>query len=171
MSVRLFTTSNKIKIVEVGPRDGLQNEKKAVPTPIKVSLINLLTSSGLPVIETTSFVKASVIPQMSDNAQVFQSIKKGNSTSYPVLTPNLNGYKQAIACGASEVAIFGSASESFSQRNINCSISESLDRFKKVCDLAKSDNVLVRGYISCVLGCPYEHNVDPEVFVINLGCS
>ncbi len=148
-----------VKIVEVGPRDGLQNEKSPVPTDTKVELINRLADAGLPVVEATSFVSPKWVPQMADASDVMQRITRKPNVSYPVLTPNLKGFETAIAVGAQEVAIFGAASESFSQRNINCSIAESLERFAPVMDAAKAANVRVRGYVSCVLGCPYEGEI------------
>jgi isopropylmalate/homocitrate/citramalate synthase len=151
-----------VKIVEVGPRDGLQNEKSPVPTDVKVELINRLSDAGLPVVEATSFVSPKWVPQMADASEVMQRITRRSNVSYPVLTPNLKGFESAIAVGAQEVAIFGAASESFSQRNINCSIAESLERFAPVMDAAKTANVRVRGYVSCVLGCPYEGDISAD---------
>ncbi|TPX36007.1 hydroxymethylglutaryl-CoA lyase [Synchytrium microbalum] len=151
-----------VKIVEVGPRDGLQNEKTHIPASTKISLINSLASAGLPVIESASFVSPKWIPQMGDATQVMTGITKLPDTNYPVLTPNIKGYEAAIKAGAKEVAIFGAASEAFSKKNINCSIAESLERFKEVAERAKRDGIAVRGYISCVLGCPYEGDVQPE---------
>ncbi|KAI8608905.1 hypothetical protein BC830DRAFT_906309 [Chytriomyces sp. MP71] len=150
-----------VKIVEVGPRDGLQNEKTLVPTPVKVALINKLAATGLPVIEATSFVSPKWVPQMGDASQVFAQIVKRKGVSYPVLTPNLKGFEAALAVGVKEVAVFGAASESFSKTNINASIAESLERFKVVMEAAKANNVRVRGYVSCVLGCPYEGEISP----------
>ncbi|CAG5866295.1 hydroxymethylglutaryl-CoA lyase, mitochondrial [Menidia menidia] len=152
----------KVKIVEVGPRDGLQNEKTLVPTEAKIHLINMLSESGLPVIEATSFVSPKWVPQMADQLEVMKGIKKKQGVSYPVLTPNLKGFQAAIKAGASEVAIFGAASELFSKRNINCSVDESLQRFDEVMKAAKEASVPVRGYVSCVVGCPYEGKVAPE---------
>ncbi|MCL4136814.1 UNVERIFIED_CONTAM: hypothetical protein GTU68_000143 [Idotea baltica] len=152
----------KVKIVEVGPRDGLQNEKKLVPTPVKVEFINKLSETGLLSIEATSFVSAKWVPQMGDHSEVLAGILKKKGVSYPVLTPNLRGFKAAVESGADEVAIFGAASETFSQKNINCSIDESLKRFQEVMDAAKSEGVKVRGYVSCVCGCPYEGETPPQ---------
>ncbi|XP_075056708.1 3-hydroxymethyl-3-methylglutaryl-CoA lyase, cytoplasmic [Mixophyes fleayi] len=149
-----------VKIVEVGPRDGLQNEKDFVPTDIKIELINRLSEAGLPVIEVTSFVSSKWVPQMSDHTEVMKSIKKLSGVQYPVLTPNIQGFHSAIAAGAKEVSVFGAASQSFSEKNINCSIEESMGRFEEVIKSACSINVPVRGYVSCVLGCPYEGNID-----------
>ena len=152
----------QVKIVEVGPRDGLQNEKQVVPTEIKIELIERLADAGLRVIEATSFVSPKWVPQMGDNTAVLRGIKRHASTVYPVLTPNLQGFDAAVEAGATEVAIFGAASESFSRKNINCSIAESLNRARPIFEAAASRAVRVRGYISCVLGCPYEGNVDPR---------
>ncbi|XP_022095199.1 hydroxymethylglutaryl-CoA lyase, mitochondrial-like [Acanthaster planci] len=150
-----------VKIVEVGPRDGLQNEKEIVGTETKVELINRLSGTGLKVIEATSFVSPKWIPQMADHTEVMQSIEKRDGVSYPALTPNVQGLKSALQSGAKEVAIFGAASETFSRKNINCSIWESIDRFQSVMDVAKQAGIPVRGYVSCVLGCPYEGKVLP----------
>ncbi|XP_072465385.1 hydroxymethylglutaryl-CoA lyase, mitochondrial isoform X2 [Notamacropus eugenii] len=151
----------KVKIVEVGPRDGLQNEKHILPSQLKIRLIDMLSEAGLPVIEATSFVSPKWVPQMADHAEVLQGIKKFPGISYPVLTPNLTGFQAAVAAGAKEVAIFGAASELFTKKNINCSIDESLERFEKVLSAAKAANIPVRGYVSCVLGCPYEGKISP----------
>ncbi|KAM9355408.1 hydroxymethylglutaryl-CoA lyase, mitochondrial [Pholidichthys leucotaenia] len=151
----------KVKIVEVGPRDGLQNEKVIVPTEAKIHLINMLSESGLPVIEATSFVSPKWVPQMADQVEVMKGISKKPGVSYPVLTPNLQGFQAAVKAGASEVAIFGAASELFSKKNINCSVDESLQRFDEVMKAAKEASVPVRGYVSCVVGCPYEGKVAP----------
>ncbi|KAI8055739.1 hypothetical protein BDF22DRAFT_671858 [Syncephalis plumigaleata] len=151
-----------VKIVEVGPRDGLQNEKQIVPTDVKVELIDRLTAAGLPVIEATSFVSPKWVPQMADAAEVMKRIQRHPTVSYPVLTPNLKGIEQALLADAKEVAIFGAASESFSKRNINCSIDESLAKFDEVISLARRHDVRVRGYVSCVLGCPYEGTISPN---------
>ncbi|MFO1433759.1 MAG: hydroxymethylglutaryl-CoA lyase [Candidatus Competibacteraceae bacterium] len=150
-----------VKIVEVGPRDGLQNEPKAVPTEVKIELIDRLSDAGLPVVEATSFVSPKWVPQMGDNTAVLTGIRRRQGTCYPVLTPNLKGFESALAAGAEEVAVFGAASESFSQRNINCSIAESLERFAPVMAAARQHGVRVRGYVSCVLGCPYEGEIAP----------
>ena len=153
---------SRVKIVDVGPRDGLQNEAQQVSTEIKVRLIEGLAEAGLPVVEATSFVSPKWVPQMADAADVMARIHRRPGVSYPVLTPNLKGFESALAAGAEEVAIFGAASESFSQRNINCAIAESLERFRPVVDAARQAGVRVRGYVSCVLGCPYEGDIAPE---------
>jgi len=152
----------KVRIVEVGPRDGLQNEKQEVPTKVKLELIERLADAGLPAVEATAFVSPKWVPQMADHTEVLEGIRRKPGVSYPVLTPNLKGFQAAHAAGATEVAIFGAASEAFSKKNINCSIAESLERFRPVADAAKLAGVKVRGYISCVLGCPYEGDVSPE---------
>jgi hydroxymethylglutaryl-CoA lyase len=150
-----------VKIVEVGARDGLQNEAQAVATEIKVELIRRLAAAGLPVVEATAFVSPKWVPQMSDHEAVLRSIHRRPGVSYPVLTPNLKGFEAAAAAGAEEVAIFGAASESFSKKNINCSIAESLERFEPVVAAARERGIRVRGYVSCVLGCPYEGEIAP----------
>ena len=152
----------KVRIVEVGPRDGLQNEKREVPAKVKLELIERLADAGLPAVEATAFVSPKWIPQMADHTEVLEGIRRKPGVSYPVLTPNLKGFQAALAAGATEVAIFGAASESFSKKNINCSIAESLERFRPVADAAREAGVKVRGYISCVLGCPYEGEVRAE---------
>ena len=146
----------------MGPRDGLQNERAEVPTAVKVELIERLADAGLAAVEATAFVSPKWIPQMADHTEVLERIRKKPGVSYPVLTPNLKGFEAARAAGATEVAIFGAASESFSRKNINCSIAESLERFKPVVDAAKAADVKVRGYVSCVLGCPYEGEIKAE---------
>jgi len=150
---------SKVKIVEVGPRDGLQNEKTPVSVDAKVGLIDRLSDAGVPVVEAGSFVSPKWVPQMASSDLVMQGIKRKSGVSYPVLTPNLKGFEGALAVGAEEVAIFGAASESFSQKNINCSIAESLERFEPVVAAAKENGIKVRGYVSCVLGCPYEGEI------------
>jgi hydroxymethylglutaryl-CoA lyase len=150
-----------VRIVEVGPRDGLQNEKAEVPTKVKLELIERLAGAGLRAIEATAFVSPKWIPQMADHTEVLEGIRREHGVSYPVLTPNLKGFQAALAAGAAEVAVFGAASESFSKKNINCSIAESLERFRPVADAAREAGVKVRGYISCVLGCPYEGAIAP----------
>ncbi|MGH8107750.1 MAG: hydroxymethylglutaryl-CoA lyase [Arenimonas sp.] len=151
--------NNAVRIVEVGPRDGLQNEKTIISVADKISLINRLSHCGFKTVEATSFVSPKWVPQLADAAEVFIGIEKVAGVSYPVLTPNLQGYERARAVGVTEVAIFGAASEAFSQKNINASIDESIERFIPVLEQAKSDNVKVRGYVSTVLGCPYQGDV------------
>ncbi|KAJ4722094.1 hydroxymethylglutaryl-CoA lyase, mitochondrial [Melia azedarach] len=151
-----------VKIVEVGPRDGLQNEKNIVPTAIKVELIRRLAASGLPVVEATSFVSPKWVPQLADAKDVMGAIKDLEGSRLPVLTPNLKGFKAAIAAGAKEVAVFASASEAFSKSNINCSIEESLARYRAVAHAAKELSIPVRGYVSCVVGCPVEGAIPPS---------
>ena len=153
---------SQVKIVEVGPRDGLQNEQQIVPTETKIELINRLADAGLRVIESTSFVSPKWVPQMGDNAAVMQGIARHPAAVYPVLTPNLQGFDAAIQAGATVVAIFAAASESFSRKNINCSIAESLKRFEPILSVASSLEIKVRGYVSCVVGCPYEGAIDPQ---------
>ena len=159
---RLSVLPARVKIVEVGPRDGLQNEKAMVATDIKVELIHRLCNAGLSVIEATAFVSSKWVPQMADASEVMAQITRKSGVSYPVLAPNMKGLEAAIASGATEVAVFGAASESFSQKNINCSIAESLDRFAPVTDAARKAGLAVRGYVSCVLGCPYEGDIAPH---------
>ncbi len=151
-----------VKIVEVGPRDGLQNEKQFVPTEIKVNLVNKLTNAGLKVVEVTSFVSPKWVPQMADAAEVLSGISRNDHVSYPVLTPNLKGFELAMAANVKEVAVFAAASESFSQKNINCSVEQSLQRFEPLMEQAAIQGIKVRGYVSCVLGCPYEGDIAPE---------
>lgn len=151
-----------VKIVEVGPRDGLQNEKAVIPLQDKVELVEGLAHAGCPVVETGSFVSPKWVPQMADSTEVFGAITRQPTTVYSALTPNLRGFEAAVAANADEVAIFGAASESFSQKNINCSIAESLERFEPVVAAAKEKGLRVRGYVSCVLGCPYEGDIAPE---------
>jgi hydroxymethylglutaryl-CoA lyase len=156
-----MTLPPRVRIVEVGPRDGLQNEKGEVPTAVKLELIERLADAGLRAIEATAFVSPKWIPQMADHTEVLERIRRRPGVAYPVLTPNLKGFEAARAAGATEVAVFGAASEAFSRKNINCSIAESLDRFRLVVQSALKENIRVRGYISCVVGCPYEGNVEP----------
>ncbi|XP_072979838.1 uncharacterized protein [Typha angustifolia] len=166
-----------VKIVEVGPRDGLQNEKNIVPTAVKIELIRKLVSSGLPVVEATSFVSPKWVPQLADAKDVMEAIRNIEGVKFPVLTPNLKGFDAAVAAGAKEVAVFASASESFSKSNINCSITESFARYRDVALAAKKVSIPVRGYVSCVVGCPVEGPVPPSnvAFVAkelyDMGCS
>lgn len=157
--------TNSISIVEMGPRDGLQNEKQIVDAATKVELIERLANTGLKNVEAGAFVSPKWVPQMAATDEVMATIERKRGVSYPVLTPNLKGYEGARAAKADTVAIFGAASESFSQKNINCSIAESLERFRPVVDAAKADGVRVRGYVSCVLGCPYEGKITPDQVV------
>ncbi|RUS24961.1 hypothetical protein BC938DRAFT_472823 [Jimgerdemannia flammicorona] len=164
-AVRFASTStpqNFVKIVEVGPRDGLQNEKQVVPTDVKVEFINRLADAGLSVVEATSFVSPKWVPQMADAYSVLTTIKRYPNVSYPVLIPNMKGLESAIAAGAKEVAIFTAASETFNKKNINCSVDESLDKFQAVIGKAKVEGIKVRGYVSTVLGCPYEGYISPD---------
>lgn len=166
----------QVKIIEVGPRDGLQNEKTAVDVDTKVALINRLTEAGLRTIEAGSFVSPKWVPQMAGSDQVFDQLPMHTATTYTALTPNIQGLERAIACGVREVAVFAAASESFSQKNINCSIAESIERFKPLTEEALANGLRVRGYISCVLGCPYEGTVDVEAVsaianqLLDMGC-
>lgn len=151
----------KVRIVEVGPRDGLQNEKQAIPTTAKIQLIEMLVDAGLTYIEAGSFVNPKWVPQMADSADVFSGITRKPHVIYAALVPNLQGYERAIAVNANEVAIFAAASDAFSQKNINCSISESIKRFDVLINAAHLQKIPVRGYISCVAGCPYSGEVNP----------
>ncbi len=151
----------EVTIVEVGPRDGLQSEQVEIPTADKVQLIDDLAAAGLSVIEAGSFVNPAWVPQMADSAAVFSAIARRPQVRYTALTPNLRGFERALEAGADEVAVFAAASESFSQRNINCSIGESLARFEPVMAAAQTAGIAVRGYVSCVLGCPYEGEISP----------
>jgi hydroxymethylglutaryl-CoA lyase len=151
--------SDQITIVEVGPRDGLQNEKQPIDVATKVELVDRLAACGLGFVEAGSFVSPKWVPQMAGSAEVMAGITRQTGTEYPVLTPNMKGYEAAKDAGAEIVAVFGAASESFSQKNINCSIAESIERFLPVIDAAKADGKRVRAYVSCVLGCPYEGEV------------
>ena len=160
-NVAMTSLPTKVRIVEMGPRDGLQNEPGTVPTAVKLELIDRLADAGLTAIESTAFVSPKWIPQMADHTEVLKGIRRRPGVTYPVLTPNLKGFEAALAAGAMEVAIFGAASESFSKKNINCSIAESLERFQPVAEAAAKNNVRVRGYVSCVVGCPYEGDIAP----------
>ena len=152
-------STDTVRIVEVGPRDGLQNEKTLISTADKITLIEQLAATGLRSVEATAFVSPKWVPQMADAAEVYAGIAKRDDVRYPVLVPNLQGYERARSVGVTEVAIFGAASEAFSKANINASIAESLERFAPVLDAAKRDGVAVRGYVSAVLGCPYQGEV------------
>jgi hydroxymethylglutaryl-CoA lyase len=153
---------DRVKIVEVGPRDGLQNEARPVPLAAKVELIDRLSEAGMPVIEAGSFVSPKWVPQMADTADVLAAIRRKPGVSYPVLVPNMQGLEAALAAGVDEIAVFGAASEGFSRKNINCSVAESIARFAPVVERALSKGVKVRGYVSCVLGCPYDGAVAPS---------
>src|SRR5690348_12665234 len=151
-----------VRVVEVGPRDGLQNEKALIPTEQKIRFIQMLADAGLPVVEATSFVSPRAIPQLSDASEVMNGIARLPTTSYPVLVPNVKGMERALAAGVRSIAVFTAASESFTRHNINATIAESLANFRPVIALAKQEAIPVRGYISTVFGCPYEGNVDPH---------
>ncbi|MEJ7747376.1 MAG: hydroxymethylglutaryl-CoA lyase [Luteimonas sp.] len=151
--------ADTVRIVEVGPRDGLQNEKTAIATADKIALIDRLSATGLQTVEATSFVSPKWVPQLADAADVFAGIARQPGVRYPVLVPNVQGYERARAAGAEEVAVFTAASEAFNQKNINASIDESIERFIPVLERAKADGVAVRGYVSTVLGCPYQGHV------------
>jgi hydroxymethylglutaryl-CoA lyase len=157
-----MTMPARVRLVEVGPRDGLQNEKAMVATDVKVAFIDFLTDAGFPAIEATSFVSPKWVPQMGDAADVMARIRRKAGVRYPVLAPNVKGFEAALAANADEVAVFVAASETFSRKNINCSIAESLERAAPVFAAARAHGVRVRGYISCVLGCPYEGRVAPD---------
>jgi hydroxymethylglutaryl-CoA lyase len=151
-----------VRIYEVGPRDGLQNEKVILPAAVKIELINRLSETGLTHIEATSFVSPKWVPQMGDATEVMAGIERRTGVIYPVLVPNEKGMEGALAAGATEIAVFAAASEGFSQKNINCSIAESLERFKPVIATAQKNNIKVRGYVSCVVGCPYDGAIAPD---------
>lgn len=151
-----------VRLVEVGPRDGLQNEAQPISVADKVQLVDALSAAGLSYIEVGSFVSPKWVPQMAGSAEVFAQIQRKPGVTYGALAPNLRGFEDALAAGVKEVAVFAAASEAFSQRNINCSISESLERFAPIMASAKQHGVSVRGYVSCVLGCPYEGAIAPE---------
>jgi hydroxymethylglutaryl-CoA lyase len=152
----------KVKLVDVGPRDGLQNEKEPVPAEVKIGLVHRLQDAGLREIEVTSFVSPKWVPQMGDNAEVMGGIERRPGVRYSVLTPNLKGFEAALASRPDEIVVFGAASEAFSQRNINCSIAESIERFAPVVEAARANGIYVRGAISVAVGCPYEGEVAPE---------
>lgn len=156
-----MTIPSKVRLVEVGPRDGLQNEKQPISVADKVRLVDDLSAAGLSYIEVGSFVSPKWVPQMAGSAEVFAQIQQLPGVTYAALTPNLKGFEAALAAGVKEVAVFAAASEAFSQKNINCSISESLQRFLPLMDAAKQQGIRVRGYVSCVLGCPYEGTIAP----------
>jgi hydroxymethylglutaryl-CoA lyase len=149
----------QVKIVEVGPRDGLQNEKESIPADVKIELVNRLTAAGFVNIEAASFVSPKWVPQMATSAEVMAGITRKPGVIYSVLTPNMKGFEAALAAGADEVVIFSSASEAFAQKNINCSIAESIERFREVAEAAKANKIRLRGSISCAFGCPYQGEV------------
>ncbi|MBT9505771.1 hydroxymethylglutaryl-CoA lyase [Rhodoferax sp.] len=153
---------SRVKMVEVGPRDGLQNEKQPVPAAIKVELVHRLQDAGLKEIEVTSFVSPKWVPQMADNAEVMAGLVRRAGVRYSVLTPNLQGFEAALKSKPDEIVVFAAASEAFSQKNINCSIAESIERFRPVAEAARAHNIHVRGAISCAVGCPYEGEIAPE---------
>ena len=157
-----MTLPSRVKLVDVGPRDGLQNEPTPVPTAVKVELVHRLQAAGLKEIEVTSFVSPKWVPQMADAAQVMAGITRRPGVRYAVLTPNLQGFEAALASRPDEVVVFASASEAFSQRNINCSIAQSIERFAPVVQAARAHGIDVRGAMSCTVGCPYEGDVDPD---------
>ena len=165
-----------VTIVEVGPRDGLQNESKTISTDIKIQFIDQLSQTGLPVIEAASFVAPKWVPQMADHSEVMKGIKRNPNVRYAALVPNVHGFKEAIASGANEVAVFTAASETFSRKNTNCSIEESFNRIADIMQVAKKENIPVRGYVSCTLGCPFEGAIKPEQVLdvayklLTLGC-
>lgn len=150
------------RIVEVGPRDGLQNEPSRVPTDVKLELIGRLVGAGERVIEAASFVSPKWVPQMADSTEVMHRLPRGDGVTYTALVPNMKGFESALDAGCEEIAVFGAASETFSQKNINCNIQESLDRFRPVIEAARRNEVRIRGYVSCVVGCPYEGAVAPQ---------
>ena len=157
-----MTYPNRVVLVDVGPRDGLQNEKQPVPAAVKIELVERLQDAGLREIEVTSFVSPKWVPQMADNAEVMAGIRRLAGVRYSVLTPNLQGYNAAVPTRPDEIVVFGSASEAFSQKNINCSIAESIERFRPVVLAAKAAGIAVRGAMSCTVGCPYEGEIAPQ---------
>lgn len=157
-----MTFPHQVKIVEVGPRDGLQNEKDIISTDVKIEFINQLSNTGLNTIEVTSFVSPKWIPQLADSAEVFANIEKKPNVHYPVLIPNVKGLEGALAVGVKEIAVFTTPSEQFSMHNTNCTVAESVQRITEVVAVAKKNKIPVRAYLSCVLGCPYEGEMAPE---------
>ncbi|MEY4729755.1 MAG: hypothetical protein RL020_913 [Pseudomonadota bacterium] len=166
----------QVKIVEVGPRDGLQNEQQIIATATKIELIQRLANAGLRTVEATAFVSPKWVPQMADNAQVMAGIQRKTGVSYPALVPNMQGFVAALAAGVKEIAVFAAASETFSQKNINCSIDESFQRFEPIAQAARKHKIKLRGYVSCVLGCPYEGKIKPSAVakvakkLFDMGC-
>ncbi len=173
----MSTLPARVKIVEVGPRDGLQNEKEIIPVDIKVALVDRLSAAGVPNIEAAAFVSPKWVPQMATSTEVMAQIRRRPGTLYSALVPNLNGFEAALAARADEVVIFGAASEAFSQKNINCSIAESIARFAEVAAAARQQGLRLRGSISCTMGCPYQGEVTPEAVaevvarLRDLGCD
>lgn len=171
-----FSYPGEVKIVEVGPRDGLQNEKEIITLDDKLRLIDNLAKAGLKVIEAGSFVSPKWVPQMADSGAVFDKLTRHEGVAYTALTPNMKGFDAAVEAGVDEVAVFGAASEAFSQKNINCSIAESLERFAPVVEAANTRGLRVRGYVSCVLGCPYDGHIAPQAVadvaksLLDMGC-
>jgi hydroxymethylglutaryl-CoA lyase len=171
------TLPQQVKIVEVGPRDGLQNEKETISAEVKIELVNRLSQAGFKNVEAASFVSPKWVPQMATSAEVMAGITRRPGTLYSALTPNMKGFEGALAAGAGEVVIFGSASEAFSQKNINCSIAESIERFREVAQAAKQHQLRLRGSISCSFGCPYQGKVEPDAVadvvqrLRDLGCD
>lgn len=171
-----MTRPSHVTLYEVGPRDGLQAEAQIVPAAAKIALIDRLSQTGLRFIEATSFVSPKWVPQMADAAEVMAGISRARHVTYPVLTPNLKGYETALAAGAQSVAVFAAASETFSQKNINASIAESLARFAPVAERARQDGIALRGYVSCAIACPYEGPIAPDAVaevtqtLIDMGC-
>lgn len=172
-----YSSSDFVKIVEVGPRDGLQNIKNIIPTDVKVELINRLSQTGLRAIESTSFVSPKWVPQLADGKEVMAKISRNPICVYPVLVPNLKGLESALKCDVTEIGIFTAASEAFCKKNTNCSIEESFERFVPTIELAKENNVAIRGYVSCIAGCPYQGEVshatvaDVSQKLLEIGCS
>ncbi len=168
---------SKVKVVEIGPRDGLQNEKATIPAEVKIALVNRLSAAGFANIEAASFVSPRWVPQMATSTEVMQQVVRRPGTLYSALVPNMKGFEAALAARADEVVIFGAASEAFSQKNINCSIAESIERFRDVAQAAKANGVRLRGSISCALGCPYQGEVAPDAVadvtqrLRDLGCD
>ena len=171
-----MTLPERVKIVEVGPRDGLQNESVTVPVEVKVRLIEMLADAGLTAVESGAFVSPKWVPQMAASGEVLGLVKKKPGVSYPMLVPNPKGLDIALEAGAEEIALFAAATETFSQKNTNCSIAESVDRFRAITERAQQENLRIRGYISCVLGCPYEGEVSLDTVadlaqkLIDAGC-
>ena len=157
-----MTIPSKVHLIDVGPRDGLQNEKSPVPAEVKIELVHRLQAAGLQEIEVTSYVSPKWVPQMADNHAVMQGVKRQSGVHYSVLTPNLKGFEAALLDQPDEIVVFGSASEAFSQKNINCSIAESIERFAPVVEAARTAGIRVRGAMSCTVGCPYEGEIAPE---------